>query len=160
MSKFAICALSLFIAACNPTPPGVPENAASRNAAQETKMDHQAFVTKYFDTFNKHDWTALSQMYAENAQFKDPSLGPNVVTQSRDAFVKKYTELSETFSDVKDEVVSIYPSGDNHVVVEFVSSGTAPDGSKFELPICTIFTIENGLITKDYTYYDNFEEQQ
>ena len=26
------------------------------------------------------------------------------------------------------------------------------------MPICTIFTIENGLITKDFTYFDNFEE--
>lgn len=32
----------------------------------------------------------------------------------------------------------------------------APDNSKFTLPICTVFTIENGLITQDFTYYDNF----
>ena len=62
--------------------------------------------------------------------------------------------------DVKDKVIQTYPSGDNHIIVEFVSSGTAPDNSKFELPICTIFTIENGLITKDFTYFDNFEEGQ
>jgi hypothetical protein len=39
-----------------------------------------------------------------------------------------------------------------------VSSGTAPDSSKLELPICTILTIENGKITQDFTYYDNFED--
>ena len=70
--------------------------------------------------------------------------------------VKKYTELAELFPDVKDKIVQIYPSGDKHIIVEFISSGTAPDGLKFELPICTIFTIEKGFITKDFTYYDNF----
>jgi hypothetical protein len=40
----------------------------------------------------------------------------------------------------------------------FVSTGTAPGSSKFGLPICTVFAIEIGLITKDFTYYDNFEE--
>jgi len=52
----------------------------------------------------------------------------------------------------------MYSSGDKHVIVEFISTGTAPDNSKFELPICTIFTIENKKITKDFTYYDNFED--
>ncbi|WP_262892331.1 hypothetical protein ACN9ML_07985 [Dyadobacter endophyticus] len=44
------------------------------------------------------------------------------------------------------------------MIVEFISTGTAPDKSKFTLPICTIFTIENGNITQDFTYYDNFSE--
>jgi hypothetical protein len=57
-------------------------------------------------------------------------------------------------------VIQTYPSGDKHIIVEFVSSGTAPDSSKFELAICTIFTIENGLITKDFTYFDNFEDPE
>lgn len=57
-------------------------------------------------------------------------------------------------------MIQVYPSSDQHIVVEFVSSGTAPDNSKFELPICTIFTIENGKITKDFSYFDNFEEVQ
>lgn len=115
-------------------------------------------VKGYFDHFNKHDWTKMAGMYAETAEFKDPSLGIGIVTQKREQIIKKYSELSEQFPDVKDSIVNIYPSGDKNIIVEFVSSGTAPDHSKFELPICTIFTIENGLITKDFTYYDNFQE--
>ena len=61
---------------------------------------------------------------------------------------------------LRNEIVQIYPSGEKHIIVEFVSTGTALDNSKFELPICTIFTIENGLITKDFTYFDNFDEQK
>ncbi len=59
-----------------------------------------------------------------------------------------------------DQLIQMYPSGDKHIIVEFVSSGTGIDKVKFELAICTILTIENGLITKDFTYFDNFDEQK
>jgi hypothetical protein len=34
----------------------------------------------------------------------------------------------------------------------------AEDGFKFKLPICAIFTIAHGKITRDFTYFDNFDE--
>jgi ketosteroid isomerase-like protein len=97
-------------------------------------------------------------MYVDVSDFKDPSLGQGVVKQTKQQIIEKYAGLGEVFPDLKDSIVQIYPSGEKHMVVEFVSTGTAPNGEKFELPICTIFTIENGKITKDYTYYDNFED--
>lgn len=120
--------------------------------------ENEKLIRQYFEYFNKHDWQKMAAMYTETADFKDPSLGQGIVKQTHQQTIEKYSGLSATFTDVKDEVVNMYHSGDNHVIVEFISSGTAPDGSKFTLPICTIFTIENGLITKDFTYYDNFEE--
>jgi ketosteroid isomerase-like protein len=123
-----------------------------------TLKNNEELVRLYFDHFNKHDWTKMAALYAETAEFKDPSLGKGTVTQKRQQTIKKYSELSVQFPDVKDSIVNIYPSGDKNIIVEFVSSGTAPDNSKFELPVCTIFTIENGLITRDFTYYDNFQE--
>lgn len=116
----------------------------------------QQLVTTYFEHFNKHDWSAMAAMYADSAAFKDPSLEPGVVMQTRQEVIEKYTALGEAIPDLHDQVLNVYPSGDHHVVVEFVSTGTDPSGGKFELPICTIFTIDNGLITGDYTYYDNF----
>ena len=98
----------------------------------------------------------MAQLYVETADFKDPSLGQGIVKQTHEQIIKKYGELSQTFPDVSDKILNMYPSGENHVIVEFVSTGTAPDSSKFELPICTIFKIENGLISEDFTYYDNF----
>lgn len=131
--------------------------SSSQSLPTEHGMNSADFIRTYFDTFNRHDWDALASMYSPTATFKDPSLGVGLFKQSREDFVNKYRELSETFPDLKDTVVSIYPSGANTVIVEFVSTGTAPDGSQFELPICTIFEIEDGQITKDFTYYDNFE---
>lgn len=121
-------------------------------------IENQEVVKKYFDHFNKHEWEKMADLYTETAEIKDPSVGKSIVRQSRAQIIKRYEELNGIFPDLKDEVVQIYPSGDKHMIVEFVSSGTAPDGSNFLLPICTIFTIENGKITKDFSYYDDFEE--
>ena len=122
--------------------------------------ENEKFVKTYFEHFNNHDWDKMANMYIEISEFKDPTLGQGIVKQTRKQIIEKYTELNKVFPDLNDKVIHIYPSGVNHIIVEFVSSGTAPDNSKFELAICTIFTIENGKITKDFTYFDNFEEEK
>lgn len=128
------------------------------NSKEKIRADNEKLIQNYFKLFNEHKWKELSELYVDNAEFKDSSFGIGIVKQSKAEFVKKYTELNQVFPDLKDKVIQVYPSGDKNIIVEFVSTGTAPDQSKFELPISTIFTIENGKITKDYTYYDNFEE--
>ena len=132
-------------------------SCSDQNGQNRITADNEKLIKQYFNYFNQHDWIKMANMYAETADFKDPALGKGIIKQTREQIIKKYGELSQLFPDLKDEVVSIYPSGNKHVIVEFISRGTAPDSSKFELPICTVFTIENGLITKDFTYYDNFE---
>ena len=133
------------LAACN------NEGKAPLQTNQNEKL-----VRQYFEHFNSHDFVKMANMYVEIAEFKDPTLGKGIVKQTREQTAKKYGDLQKTFPNIKDSIKAIYPSGENHVVVEFISSGIAPDSSAFELPICTIFTIEKGLITKDFTYFDNF----
>lgn len=125
-----------------------------------TTSENEQVIQKYFENFNNNEWRKMAEMYSETADFKDPSLGAGIVKQTRQQIIDKYSELNQVFPDLHDKILQIYPSGDKHIIVEFISTGTAPDGSKFELPICTIFTIENGVITKDFTYYDNFDEEQ
>ena len=119
---------------------------------------NQDLVQEYFRYFNNHDWEKMADMYTEEAKLKDPSFGIGIVKQTRQQTIQKYAELEEVFPDLHDEVIQIYHSGEQHVIVEFISTGTALDGTAFALPVCTIFTIENGQITQDFTYYDNFEE--
>lgn len=119
--------------------------------------ENEKIVKQYFEHFNSHNWKKMAEMYTETADFKDPSLGKGIVKQTRKQTQDKYAELNKIFPDLHDKVIQIYPSGENHIVVEFISTGTAPDNSKLELPICTVFTIENGLVTKDFTYFDNFQ---
>ena len=122
--------------------------------------DNEKLVKQYFEHFNNHNFVEMANMYAETTAFKDPSLGQGIVKQTRQQTIEKYTQLATIFPDVHDQVIQAYPSGNNHIIVEFVSSGTGPDKVKFELAICTILTIENGLITKDFTYFDNFDEEK
>lgn len=123
-------------------------------------IENEKLVKKYFEHFNNHEWKKMANMYAEISEFKDPSLGQGIVKQNRQQIIDKYSELNKIFPDLHDQIIQIYPSGDKHIIVEFISTGTAPDNSKFELPICTILTIEKGIITKDFSYFDNFEEEE
>ena len=129
----------------------------TKEKTMATSTDEK-LVKQYFEHFNNHEWTKMANMYAETTDFKDPSLGQGIVKQTRQQIVDKYSELNKVFPDLHDRVIQTYPSGEQHIIVELVSIGTAPDHSKFELPICVIFTIENGLITKDFSYFDNFDE--
>ncbi len=132
----------------------------NQNKTSIATTNNKKLVKQYFEYFNNHEWTKMANMYSVISEFKDPSLGQGIVKQTRQQIIDKYSELNKVFPDLHDQVIQIYPSGDKHIIVEFISSGTAPDNSKFELPICTILTIENGIITKDFTYFDNFEEQE
>ncbi len=129
------------------------------NSKQKAMLltDNEKLVKQYFEHFNNHDFVKMANLYVDNAEFKDPSLGQGIVKQTRNQTIQKYAELHKIFPDLHDHVIQIYPAGDKHIIVEFISSGTRADKVKFELPICTIFTIENGVITKDFTYFDNFE---
>jgi hypothetical protein len=129
------------------------------NSKQEQVINpNELIIQQYYQHFNNHDWIKMANMYADTTEFKDPSLGKEIFPQNRQQIIEKYTALNTIFPNIKDEVVNIYPSDSNHIIVEFVSTGTAADKSTFKLPICTIFTIKNGFITKDFTYYDNFDE--
>ena len=132
----------------------------NQNKNSMSALNNEKLVKLYFEHFNNHEWTKMANMYAETTDFKDPSLGQGIVKQTRQQTIDKYTELNKIFPNLHDKVIQTYPSGDNHIIVEFLSSGTAPDSTKFELAICTILTIENGVITKDFTYFDNFDEEK
>ncbi|MBP6754716.1 MAG: nuclear transport factor 2 family protein [Bacteroidia bacterium] len=134
--------------------------ACNNSKEKNITSANEKLVKQYFEHFNKHEWIKMANMYAQTSEFKDPSLGQGIIKQTRQQIINKYSELDKFFPDLHDQVIQIYPSGDKHIIVEFVSSGTAPDNTKFELPICTVFTIENGLITKDFTYFDNFDEDK
>ncbi len=130
-------------------------SCAEQKSASESAVKNSEIVEQYFKHFNNHEWQKMSEMYAGTAEFKDPSLGQGIIKMTRAETVAKYAGLNEMFPDIHDRVIQMYPSGTESIIVEFMSSGTAPDGNKFELPICAIFTIENGKIVKDFSYFDN-----
>jgi ketosteroid isomerase-like protein len=148
---FYTTALLLTIFSCN--------NSKQNINNMENTNSNKALIEQYFKHFNNHNWQSMADMYIEEPEMKDPAYGLKNIKMKKEAILKKYTELNQMIPDVHDNVINMYHAGDN-VIVEFESSGTAPDGNKFVLPICTIFEIKNGKITKDLTYYDNFEEKE
>lgn len=129
--------------------------SCSPSIQNKEESGNELVVKQYFEYFNAHQWDKMVSLYADTVDIKDPAYGINL-KMSKDEILKKYTELNQSIPDVNDSIVDIYLSENGYIIVEFISSGTTPDQAKFELPICTIFKIQKGLITKDYTYYDNF----
>lgn len=127
--------------------------------ASTTASPNKRLIENYYQIFNTHNWQKMADLYVETPELKDPVYGIKAVKMTKAEIVKKYTELHQLIPNIHDEIITLYEAGDN-VIVEFVSTGTLPDQTKFELPICTIFEIKAGKITKDLTYYDNFESEQ
>ncbi len=120
----------------------------SCNNSSNQSSQNEVIIKQLYEHFNKQEWQKMADMYVEVMDFKDPSFGTEITKQSRQQTIQKYTDLAKIFPDIHDEVVQMYSSGENTVIVEFISTGTAPDSTKFKLPICTIFTIERGKLRK------------
>ena len=122
---------------------------------EEPESKNIRLAKKVYECFNKHDWSGMAECYSDPVMFLDPSFGSSWITQTHKDIIKKYTQLQLSSPDIQDEIDAIYSDGGNHVIVEFTSRGTGSGGERWHLPICTVFTIENGKIIKDATYYDN-----
>jgi ketosteroid isomerase-like protein len=137
-----LCAVFVMSAAC------------ATNSVQILEAENIKLVRSMFDAFNKHDWQSMAAYYSDSALFLDPSLGTTYVRQNHEQMEKKYKAMEDYFPNIHDSIAGIYPSGAN-VMVEFVSTGTAVDGTTFRLPISCVLTIENTQIVRDATYYNN-----
>jgi steroid delta-isomerase-like uncharacterized protein len=127
---------------------------ACSTPSENPTAENEQLVRSMFEAFNRHDWEAMASHYSDSALFLDPSFGTDYVRQTRTEMVIKYKEMHAMFPDLHDDVVTLVTSG-NRVAVEFVATGTQPDGATFRLPISAMFTIENGKIVRDATYYNN-----
>lgn len=133
MKKF-LCVAAFALCACT--------------TAQTPTEKHQTgeIAAAVFEAFNAHDWERMESLYADSVRLQDPAF-PGVKTGKLGL-----TDFYRSVPDIHDEVKNIFVEG-NVAVVEFVSTGTIND-QKFSLPICTVLTIENGLVVRDNTYYD------
>lgn len=141
MKKVGICFLIVLGFSCSNSRVHVDKN--------------ERLACKVYECFNEHDWSGMAECYSDPVLFLDPSFGSSWIRQTHKDIIQKYTQLHKAAPDISDSISAVYSDGAGHVIVEFVSQGTTPRGEKWRLPICTVFTIENGKIVKDATYYDN-----
>ncbi len=142
MRSSILCATFVIVTAC------------ANNSPQVQEAENVKLVRSMFDAFNKHDWHSMAAYYSDSALFLDPAFGTTYVKQNHEQMEKKYQEMEDYFPNIHDSIAGIYPSGAN-VMVEFVSTGAAPDSTSFRLPISSVLTIQNKQIVREATYYNN-----
>ena len=144
MKNTIFLTLLLLLISCQNKEQALPLNQSNENIE---------IAKKLFEAFNNLDWELMAGYYAETAKFLDPSYGIDYVEKEQSDLVEKYSGMEKMSQDIKDSITGIYSDG-NKVIIEFISSGTSPNGDKWRLPLCTVLTIENGKIVRDATYYD------
>lgn len=113
-------------------------------------------VRQMFDAFNAHDWAKMANFYTNPYKALDPAFGLKHVEKTHEDMLKHYGSLQEWSPNVKDSLILVEPIGKNKVLVQFVSKGNmAENNMAWELPICSILTVENGKVATDETYYDS-----
>jgi ketosteroid isomerase-like protein len=118
----------------------------ANSPADNVESETHRIATAVFEAFNAHDWEKMESLYADSVKLEDPAY-PGGKT-GRD----QMTDFYRSIPDIHDAVQKIVIQ-DNVAVVEFVSTGTM-NGQSFSLPICSVLTVEGGLVVEDHTYYD------
>jgi predicted SnoaL-like aldol condensation-catalyzing enzyme len=118
-------------------------------ASVSMTSDPGAIISKLFDSFNRHDVSALQALYAPNARltssdFCKPRTGTDVG--------RTYGAMFRAFPDIRDDVDAIIIDGDR-AAVRFVSSSNTPGGN-FRLVLMTFFRFSGGRIIEDDTVFD------
>jgi ketosteroid isomerase-like protein len=105
-----------------------------------------------FAAFDRHDAAAIQGTYAAEAILHSPDY-PNLVGNA--PIADTYRRLFEAIPDAKDEVQSLDRSADK-VYARFALTGhwkAAPDQA-IKVRIFSVYTVRDGHIVEDDTYYD------
>ncbi len=116
------------------------------------EKENEKTIRKLFESFNQHNWQAMADCYADTALFLDPALGLTPITLTKADIIAKYAEMEKEIPDIRDSVLLVVTK-QNQVWVEFISKGKYNDSLQIYLPIATHFTLLNGKVIKDNTYY-------
>lgn len=96
-------------------------------------FDGEGFMKRFMGAWNAHDVDAIMALMTDDCVF-EPSFGP-------DPWGVRYRgeELGHLV-------------GDDHAVVEWVTTGTPADGKPFTVHGCDILTLRNGKISAKRSY--------
>ena len=129
-----------------------------------TLFDAQKFVGDFARSMNAKEPETLLRYYADNAELWDPSYPAPI--RGKAAIRESIEKWSAAFSELKMNVKDIIQSGNKvAITMEVTARNTgemeAGPGETFPvtnktatLQVAEILTIENGKITRDYTYFD------
>jgi hypothetical protein len=127
---------------------------AGENSAVASRSDSRPseVVRGKFTAFNQHDVGAIEAIYARGATLNSPDYSDLV---GNTAIADTYRRLFDSIPDAKDNI-QVLESVGKHVYVQFVLSGhwNGIQDKPIGVRIMAVYTIENGRIIEDATYYD------
>lgn len=124
--------------------------AATTTSAAETKSSDP--IQRKFAAFNKHDAEAIEQIYASDATLRSPDY-PSLMGNVRIA--DTYRKIFDAVPDAKDELETLERSS-NHVYAQYLLTGhlKGAQDKPLSVRIMSVYTVKNGHIIDDATYYD------
>lgn len=123
---------------------------ATTTSAADTKSNDP--VQRKFAAFNKHDVGAIEQIYASDATLRSPDY-PGLTGNARIA--DTYRKIFDAVPDAKDELETLERSS-TRVYAQYVLTGhlKGVQDKPLSMRIMSVYTIRNGHIVDDATYYD------
>ena len=120
--------------------------------ASRRQADVEMTVRQKFAAFNRHDADAIQSIYGANAVLHSPDypgLTGNV------SIAGTYRQLFAAIPDARDEIQSFDAIGDK-VYVQFTLTGhwEGEPARVLQVTIVSIYTVKDGHIADDTTYYD------
>jgi ketosteroid isomerase-like protein len=109
-------------------------------------------VRSKFEAFNKHDSDAIERIYASDATLHSPDY-PGLTGNK--PIADTYRKLFDMIPDAKDNVERL-ESSSSRVYAQFVLTGhlKGTQATPISVRIISVYTVENGHIVGDETYYD------
>ena len=123
--------------------------------------DGRSLIAKRFDLINRHQTDSLAMLYTANAYLESPNFDgiKNGPAGIREAYSRYFTSTP----DLHYTVTEVVPA-DSIVVATYTWGGTlqTPEngtpaymrGKKYVLKGCTIFTVREGKISREASYFD------
>lgn len=122
------------------------------NGVSASELSARIVVEKRFAAFMRHDLDAIVALYAPDAVEISPGFCTDRI--GPEGARKTYEDLFLAFPNITDDVTAYVVDG-NRVAVQFLARSQKPDGSyAFEIRLANFLTVDNGLITRDETYFD------
>ena len=107
----------------------------------------------FLDALNRHDADAMMSFMSDDCMFEKAS-GPDKFGyrhHGSEDVRAGYESLWNSVPDAQWEVTSIFVS-DDRACSEWTVSGTQPNGTRFEVDGCDLFTIRGNKITTTISY--------
>jgi ketosteroid isomerase-like protein len=124
----------------------------SSNAASQVDNQLIETVRNKFAAFNQHDVAAIEQIYSGTATLNSPDYHDLVGNKS---IAETYRRIFDSIPDAKDTIEQLESVG-QHVYVQFVLSGhwNGLQAKPISVRIMSVYTVKDGRIAADETYYD------